>query len=552
MIAETTNGKLLGTVESGVHVFKGVRYAATTAGSNRFLPPQPVAPWSGVQDALAFGASAPQSPVQEHTDPFYSWYGAIQPNSEDCLFLNVFTPELGQGKRPVLFWIHGGGWREFSGTAPGFYGANLASTQDVVVVTINHRLNGFGYLSLAGSDERFADAGNAGSLDVIAALTWVRDNAVSFGGDPDNVTVFGESGGASKIAALLSMRAAKGLFHKAILQSSAGGMLLTEPEEAAQIAAKLAKVLELERLDGAALQQLPMKRLAAAIKAAGGPFRGIIDGRSFHDHPFGDSGPAIAADVAVMAGCTNTETTYHLRFGGDNFVLDDATIRKRLTRFLRTDPALTNEIIAIYRDAYPSYDASNILIMITSDFVFKRNTYRIAALQAASSTRPVHCYLFERESRVDGGIMRSAHTAEVPFIFGTTDEARASVGIGPDIVPLTRMMQSAWAAFARTGNPSHPTLPDWTRYSDADRRMMVFNTPSRLALDPGGGGAGSARWAALFRLRPQSRCLLSRLRRPPNSLVSSLNTRTCRQRLRARRAPGRRIGTEQPDGPSRI
>ena len=486
VIAETTNGKLRGSVDNAVNVFKGVRYAASTGGANRFLPPQPVAPWAGVQDALTFGGSAPQFAVQENTDPFYSWYGALQTVSEDCLFLNVFTPALDGGKRPVLFWIHGGGWREFSGTAPGFNGANLARAQDVVVVTINHRLNGFGYLSLAGSDERFADSGNAGLLDVVAALKWVRDNIAAFGGDPGSVTIFGESGGASKIAAILSMQAAKGLFHKAVLESSAGGMRLTEPDEAAQIAAKLAKVLGVDRLDGNALQKIPMDTLIAAMKTAGGPYRGIIDGRSFHDHPFGDKAPAVAADVAVMAGCTNTETTYHLRFGAGNFTLDEATIRRRLTRFFRNDAAQTDEIIAQYRRVYPGYDASNILIMITSDFVFKRNTYRMAELQAASSKRPVYAYLFERETPVDGGVMRSAHTNEVPFIFGTTEEAKYNVGAGPDIEPLTRTMQATWAAFARSGNPNNPTLPEWKPYSGADRQMMVFNAECRTEVDPGG------------------------------------------------------------------
>jgi para-nitrobenzyl esterase len=483
---ETTNGTLRGVQGDDVCIFKGVRYAASTGGANRFRPPQPVEKWAGVQDALAFAGSAPQFAVPENTDPFYAWYAALQPISEDCLFLNVFTPKLSGGRLPVLFWIHGGGWREFSGTAPGFNGTNLARAQDVVVVTINHRLNGFGFLDLSGSDERFDDAGNAGLLDVVAALSWVRDNIAAFGGDPANVTIFGESGGASKIAAILSMPAAKGLFHKAILQSSAGGMRLTEPDEAGQIAAKLARVLGLDRLDGDALQKIPMQTLIAAMKTAGGPYRGIIDGRNFHDHPFGEAAPAIAADVAVMAGCTNTETTYHLRFGENNFALDDAAIRRRLTRFFGHDSAATDEIIARYRDAYPGLNASNILIMITSDFVFKRNTYRMAELQAAASGLPVFAYLFERETPVDGGVMRAAHTNEVPFIFGTTQEARFNVGAGPDIAPMTATMQATWAAFARSGDPNNPMVPEWKPYSGADRQMMVLNVESRLALDPGG------------------------------------------------------------------
>ena len=313
-VVETSNGKLRGALDNSVYVFKGVRYGETTAGANRFLPPQPVKKWAGIRDALNWSGSAPQYAVPEHTDPFYSWYAAIEPLSEDCLSLNIFTPALDRGKRPVMFWIHGGGWREFSGTAPGFHGINLARAQDVVVITINHRLSSFGFLQLEGSDARFADSGNAGLLDIVAALTWVRENAAAFGGDPDNVTIFGESGGASKIAAMLSMRAASGLFHKAVLQSSGGGMRLANSEEAAAPAAGLARALGLARLDGAELQKLPMEHLLAAMKKAGGSYRGMIDGRSFDGDPFYPEAPALSANIPIMLGYTNTETTYHFRF----------------------------------------------------------------------------------------------------------------------------------------------------------------------------------------------------------------------------------------------
>ena len=182
-VVETANGKIRGAVDRGVHVFRGLRYANTTGGANRFLAPQPVPKWAGVRDALTWGESAPQLPVPEHTDPFYAWYAGIQQVGEDCLSLNLFTPGIGDARRPVMFWIHGGGWREFSATAPGFNGVNLARLQDVVVVSVNHRLSAFGFLRLQGSDDRFADAGNAGLLDLVMALRWVRDNITAFGGD---------------------------------------------------------------------------------------------------------------------------------------------------------------------------------------------------------------------------------------------------------------------------------------------------------------------------------------------------------------------------------
>jgi para-nitrobenzyl esterase len=487
-VVETANGKLRGTTQNGVHVFRGVRYAESTGSEHRFLPPQPVRPWAGVQDALTWGGSAPQFAVPEHTDPFYSWYAAIQPISEDCLFLNVFTPGLDAEKRPVMLWIHGGGWREFSGTAPGFDGTSLARGQDVVVVTINHRLNGFGFLRLEDSEERFADSGNAGLLDTVAALHWVRDNIAGFCGDADNVTIFGQSGGASKIAAILAMRAAHGLFHKAIIQSSGGGLRLAEREEAARVASKLADVLGLSRLRGADVQKVPMDTLVAALKPAGGPFRGMVDGRRFLNDgdPFGETAPAISAHVSLLAGCTNTESTYHLRSDARNFELTFSDVRRRLTRYFGIDAAQTEAIIARYRAVYPDYDASNILIMISSDFIYKRTTYRIAALQAASARAPVYAYLFDRESPVENGRMRSAHTSEVPFIFGTTQAARDCVGTGPDIEPMTRCMMTTWATFARTGNPNNPLLPAWQPYSDVVRHTMVLGHESHLAVDPGG------------------------------------------------------------------
>jgi para-nitrobenzyl esterase len=485
-LAETTNGTVRGAVENGGYAFKGVRYAQSTAGDNRFMPPQPPEKWAGVQDALRWGASAPQLPTALSTDPFYAWYSAIQPISEDCLFLNVFTPGLDQAKRPVMVWIHGGGWREGAGTAPGFDGTNLARAQDVVVVTLNHRLNAFGHLHLEGSGERFCDAGNAGLLDIVLALKWIRDNAAAFGGNPGNVTLFGESGGASKIAALLGMRAAKGLFHKAIVQSSGGGLRLASREDAARQAASLAKTLGRKELSGDELQQIPMEALLAALRTAPGAFRGMIDGRSFEEELFQPSSLQTSADVPMMAGCTNTETTYHLRADPRNFSLQQADITRRLSRFLDVDTARVDRLIEAYRDVYPGRGPSDILTAVTTDYMFKRTTFRIAALQAGAANAPVYAYVFDRETPVDGGGMRSPHTTEVPFIFGTTAAAKAHVGSGTDIQPMTDCMMAAWASFARTGDPNNDHVPKWAPFNASERHTMVLNVESRLVVDPGG------------------------------------------------------------------
>ena len=353
-----------------------------------------------------------------------------------------------------MFWIHGGGWREYSGTAPGFNGTHLAREQDVVVVTINHRLSAFGYLMLEGSDERFANSGNAG-LRYRRRSAWVRDNAASFGATRTTCTLFGESGGASKIAALLSMRSASGLFHKAILQSCGGGMRLAGSDEAMGLASELAERTRLERLRRNGCRNCRWKSCSRTLSdTASARFRAVIDGWSFSANSYYPAAPEISKHVPVMAGYTNTEMTYFFRFDPGYSSLTWADIRRRLMRFLEIASGRAEELIEIYRSFYPQYEACEILMMLTSDFVVKRTTLKIAALQADTASAPVYAYMFERETPVEGGRMRSPHTTEVPFIFGTTEAAVAQVGADSGIAPMTGIMMASWAAFARTEIPT--------------------------------------------------------------------------------------------------
>ena len=484
-IVETNNGKVQGIALNGVNVFKGIRYGADTGGVNRFLPAKEPQKWPGVQNATQWGASCPQK--AETQDPFYSWYTAIQPMSEDCLFLNVFTPGLNDNKRrPIMVWLHGGSWGSCAGTAPGFDGTRLARQQDVMVITLNHRLNAFGYFALEGNDERFRDSGSAGLSDVLLALRWIQINADAFGGNKDNVTIFGQSGGAAKVIALMGMPAAHGLFHKAIVQSCSGGMRISSQDEAAQQAHTLARNLGISTLDGERLQQVKMQDFLAAMKGISDPFRPFIDGRNFMRDPFYPDAPATAAQIPLLIGNANTESTYYLQVDPKNFSLSSDDIKRRLRNFLKVSDARVDDLIEAYRTVYPGYDPSELLMTITTDYLFKRNTLKVAALQAASGQSPVYAYVFARETPIQGGRIHSPHTSEVPFIFGTTEAAQAQVGHGPDIEPMTRIMMSAWGAFARSGNPNNPSLPAWERFNGNARHTMALSPDSQLMDDPGG------------------------------------------------------------------
>jgi para-nitrobenzyl esterase len=483
-VADTTGGRLRGVRGNGIVSFKGVRYGESTGGASRFLPPVPVVARAGILDADRFGASAPQAVSPQR--PLDAWYGTLQPINEDCLFLNVYTPAIGHGRRPVMVWLHGGGWTTCAGTAPGFDGTHLARSGDVVVVTINHRLNVFGYLNLGDADPRFADAGAAGVLDMVAALRWVHANISAFGGDPGNVTIFGQSGGAAKVTALMGLPAAHGLFHKAIAQSCSGGLRLDGLEESARQAKALAGALGVEA-SGAALQGVPMDKLTAATRSVASPFRPVLDGRNFPQNPFDPAAPATAPDVPLMIGNAATEVTLFLANAGmANFVLEEADVETRVGRFLGVDPARSKQVIEAYRTAHRGVTPSEVLAAVATDYMYRRNTMRVAALQAAQAKAPVFAYVFDWKTPVLGGVLQSPHTLEVPFAFGTTDAAVELVGTGPEIPRLVRQTMARWVSFARHGVPSAPGGVTWPAYDGTHRATMMLDVESRVASNPGG------------------------------------------------------------------
>lgn len=484
MIVETFLGKVRGRLENGVHAFKGIPYAASTEATNRFLPPQPALPWAGIREAETFGKSSPQVHVES---PLTRWYGAIEPIGEDCLSLNVFTPVAStSASKPVMVWLHGGGWWVYSGSAPGLNGTNLAKFGDVVVVTVNHRLGLFGYIKLDDADDRFADSGSAGVLDLVAALRWVGDNIAAFGGDPANVTVFGHSGGGAKVSTLMATPAAKGLFHKAIAQSCSGSLRHAGQEEAAAMTRGLSSQLGLSRPTGEALQAVPLDRLLAAYARASGFFRPIIDGRALTRDPFDPDAPALSSAIPFMVGNTAAETRLTLAGDRRNFFLDSEEVHRRIGRFLRVDARETSRIVDAYQTAAPVANPSDILAAVTTDYAYIRNTRREATLQADAGGGPVYAYLFNWRTPAWDGLLQSPHTAEVPFVFGTAPAAAELVGSGVEIASLTRMMIATWSAFARTGSPGNPTVPFWPQYNSKDRFTMLLDVRSHVEPDPGG------------------------------------------------------------------
>lgn len=489
-LVETTLGRLRGAVHAGVAVFKGISYGADTSGANRFVPPQPATPWAGVRDALAFGSRAPQLDVPRTR--VFKWLACDSASGEDCLVLNVFTPAADAARRPVMVYLHGGAFATCAGHSPVLDGSRLCAQEDVVVVTVNHRLNLFGHLCPGeGTDERFADAGNAGMLDLVAALQWVHDNIRAFGGDPELVTLFGQSGGGAKVAILMAMPAAQGLFHRAIVQSSSSGFRVQEPQPSARATRQLCAHLGVANGDLAALQALPAAALLQALQAvllANGqdPFRPVIDGRSLTRHPFYPHAPEGSAHIPLLIGATRTEATFFLAADPGNFSLSAGEAYRRIKRFMAIDDAQADALVSVYQSQHAGASPSELLAFIASDHMYRLTNIGGAEQKALQGGAPVFMYEFAWESPALNGLLHSPHTAELPFVFGNLDVAAAFTGDGPELKPLMQRVMKAWGNFARSGNPNADNLPTWPPFTAQSRQTLVFDTECRLVADPRG------------------------------------------------------------------
>jgi para-nitrobenzyl esterase len=503
-VIDTASGSVQGLVDNGIASYKGIPYGAPPTGTHRFLPPRPAPAWEHVLDATAFGAPAMQlydrplngTELSLQLATVFPTHAEKKIDNEDSLFLNVWTPALGtddSGKRPVMVWLHGGGYAYGSGAWPIYDGANLARMGDVVVVTVNHRLNVFGYLYLAellGPD--YADSGNAGMLDLVLALTWVRDNIARFGGDPGNVTILGESGGGSKVSHLMAMPAAAGLFHKAIVQSGPG--LTGVPTAAATDTARaIVAELGLDPADPgavqAALATVPAQTLIdatfAAQARAGGGFGGlrlapVVDGRALPRHPFVPDAPELSRHIPLLIGWNKDEMTL-FNVAAPWFGSLAAEALPGLFTELVGDRG--EALLAIYLQLYPDYSPTYLYSAAMGDSRMFVGSALLAERHAARDA-PTYMYQLVWETPVGGGIFKSTHTLEIPFMFNNVDKAVAFTGDGPEARALEAQMSEAWIEFARTGNPNTQRLPEWPRYDAERRATLLFDVESRVVDDP--------------------------------------------------------------------
>ena len=487
-VAQTANGKVAGYIQDGVTIFKGIPYAK----ANRFEAPVQADSWEGIRSCRQYGPVSPQGArsgwANDEIAFAFNWNDGVQ--GEDCLRLNVWTPALDSRKRPVMVWLHGGGYSAGSGQElPSYDGTSLAFAEDVVVVSINHRLNVLGFLDLSAYGETYAKSANAGLLDIVASLKWVRDNIAAFGGDPSNVTIFGQSGGGGKVTTLLATPCAKGLFHKAIVQS--GSMLRTmESKYSRKIGIATVRNLGLDASSIDKISEVPYGELLAAGEKAIAQVKAeadrdgvasfifgwapTVDGAVLPSQPFDPQAPAISADIPMIIGTTRHEfsmTTYvpALRNAGREEVI--GILKGRYGEG-------TERFLELFAKAYPGSKPAD---MLDADFVFRPGAIEQALRKSLQGAAPVYMYMFNWESPVLDGILRSTHCMEIPFVFNNADRHASMTGGGAQAMKLASKMSHCWAEFARCGKPSAEGLPEWEPFEAEKRAVMFFDNTCKMS-----------------------------------------------------------------------
>jgi para-nitrobenzyl esterase len=471
----TTSGKVMGMANGPVKEFKGIPYGAPTGGVNRYMPPKKPAAWKGVRECFAHGQVSPQtlSALGSEYGMLIMWDQQVGGMGENCLVLNVWTPSVDRSaKKAVMVSFHGGGWATGSGNAPGFDGAQLAKAHDVVVVTINHRLNTLGYLNLAdlGAPDAFRYAGVCGVMDMTASLEWVRDNIENFGGDPGRVMIFGQSGGGAKTSVMLGNPAAKGLFHSASVQSGSA-LRLADKDAAARNADQLLKKLGIGRKNIADIQ----KKTWQEILQAGGSASPVMDGKYLTHHPFDPSAPLESVDVPVMISTTLHDSALSLT----NWDLDAAGLKTIISQRFG---GKADAIIAAQKAARPQ--DSNFLIQasILTDAGRGRAALVQAERKAALNKAPAYLYEWDWISDMADRKMGAVHGLDVSATFNNARDATLSTG-NKSGQTIARKFSGTMAAFAKTGNPNNPAIPNWSPYNPQTRATMVWDTEIRVVND---------------------------------------------------------------------
>ena len=487
-VVETANGKLRGLTSGGVQIFRGIPYAASTAGRNRFMPPQPVEPWAGVREALHWSEVAPQFPGDRRST--YADLIMVDRNpsgmGEDNLSLNLWTPGAdANAKRPVIVVLHGGGFYSGSGNSVGMDGEQMARFSDSVVIAINHRLGAFGFLHLAEfGGEDFATSGTVGMQDIVAALGWVRENVAAFGGDPDRVLVYGQSGGGAKTSVLMAMPQAKGRFQRAGVMS--GSALRMMPAEMASATARrLLDALEIAPGDVRKLQEVPwttlletQAKLELADRAKGEAprsFAPVVDGIELPRHPWDPDAPDISADVPMIVSSVLDERAYRM---GDFTMTEEGLLEFARERF--GDQA--ESAVAAYREEDPGAKPFLLAARIDSDRTFRKSAFAQAEFKAAQGAAPVWTYLWTWPSPAADGRFGAVHGIDVaPSLYNTRG---ALNGSSHEARKLAAAIASSWAAFAANGDPNNERVPEWPAYSRQSRETLIFGDKIEVRSDP--------------------------------------------------------------------
>ena len=488
------SGTYEGVAFEGIAEFRGIPYAKPPIGALRFQAPQAPDASSEVIDATRYGEAAVQMSAGAGAAAYPGEIGAAMAQAfappeglnpggdENSLVLNVHTPATDEGARPVMVWLHGGGFSYGQAASMIYRGTNLARNHDVVVVGVNHRLNVFGYLGLDSAGvPGFEGSANAGMLDIVMALEWVRDNIASFGGDPDNVTIFGQSGGGAKVSTLMAMPAAEGLFDRAIIQSGAGIRAL-ETDDAVATAEAFLAALDIAPEEAAAkLPELSVEEvLAAASEIGTRNFRPSIDGEHLPRHPFEPDASPLASDVPLLIGFTKDERTLY-NVGRESWY--DTTDEDVMAAAERLFPGRAAEAVSAYQALYPDYDAKYTLMQVTGTTPHVISANLLASRKSAQPA-PVYSWVFAHDLPTDDGLLKSPHTAEIPYVMDNVGVAPIFAGDSPDDFKVEDLVSEAWVNFARTGDPNTSALPEWPEYTPDTRATMWLSTEPVLVEQP--------------------------------------------------------------------